>query len=270
MTRKARPSEAAVEQRRQDILGLVLDRGELRIAELAERFDVSLMTMHRDLDDLAARHLLRKLRGRVASFPPLTVETATRFREGLRLAEKSALAAAAIGEVVPGSTVLVDDSTTNFPLAGQLTRIERLTVITNSVRVAQTVASAPEASVVFIGGRYHGEFESTSGPDTLRALASIRPDLAFVSATAITHGHLYHPVQDYALIKQEICRSAARSVLLVDHSKFGRTATYPHGDVGSFDLVVTDDRIPAEELQAIRDFGVEVRVAPVRREETNP
>src|SRR5215203_4082120 len=79
---RTRASEAAVEQRRQEILEYVIEHREVRIDDLTERFGVSLMTMHRDLDDLHERKLLRKLRGKVEAFPALTMETATRFRDG--------------------------------------------------------------------------------------------------------------------------------------------------------------------------------------------
>ena len=72
------------------------EESEIRIADLATRFDVSLMTMHRDLDVLAERHMLRKERGRAVAYPALTMETATRFREDANLAEKRAMCNAGI------------------------------------------------------------------------------------------------------------------------------------------------------------------------------
>ncbi len=260
---KVRPSEAAVEQRRQDVLRVVIDHGELRIDRLARHFEVSLMTMHRDLDDLAARRLLRKLRGRVEAFPSLTMETATRFRVGLHTEEKEAISSAAAPEIHAGTTVILDDSSTVFPLARQLTSVEELTVVTNSVTVAQ-ILSAAGREVVLLGGRYRAEFDSCTGPDVLRALARLRADVAVVSVTTIAEGRLFHPIQDYAEIKEAMCGSASRNLLLADHSKFGKTATYAHGDVGAYDLVVTDETTPEHELEAIRRFATDVRVATVR------
>jgi DeoR/GlpR family transcriptional regulator of sugar metabolism len=256
-----RPSEAAVEQRRQDVLREVLERDEVRIDELAEQFGVSLMTMHRDLDDLDARRLLRKLRGYVKSFPSLTVETATRFRVGLHTEEKEAISSAAFAKIRPGATVIVDDSSTLFPLTRRMTEVEDLTVVTNSVTVARILSGA-RREVVLVGGQYRGEFDSCTGPDVLRSLSRLHADLAFISVTTISEGRLFHPIQDYAEIKEAICESAASTILLVDHSKFGKTATYAHGDVSAFDLVVTDEGTPDEELDAMRALGTEVRVVP--------
>ncbi|NYH76931.1 DeoR/GlpR family transcriptional regulator of sugar metabolism [Actinopolyspora biskrensis] len=265
----ARPSEAAVEQRRQEVLRFVVDSGRARIDELAARFGVSLMTMHRDLDDLAARHLLRKFRGRVESFPSLTMETATRFRVGLHVAEKEAMAAASVGEVRSDSTVILDDSSTLLPFARRLTGIERLTAATNSFGVARAL-SGGRREVLMIGGRFREEFDSCTGPDVLRGLSRLRADLAVTSATAVAQGRLFHPIQEFAEIKEAMCAAAERRVLLVDHSKFGKTATYAHGGVDAYDLVVTDEATPAEEIAAIREHGTEVRVTPVPAAEDFP
>lgn len=262
MVGRARPPDAVVEQRRQDVLRQVIEHGEVRITDLAEHFDVSLMTMHRDLDSLVDRRLVRKLRGRVTAYPSLTLETETRFRVGLQVAEKEALAAAAAGEVQPGMTLLVDDSSTVFPLARRVAEVEGLRVFTNSLTVARILAGAGH-EVGLLGGRYRAEFDSCTGPEVLKALDGLRADLSFVSATAVTEGHLYHPVRDYAEIKQRIVGRAARNVLLVDHSKFGKSAPFAHGDVGSYDLVFTDDAAPAAEIDAIRGLGTEARVVPV-------
>ncbi|MEU8824589.1 DeoR/GlpR family DNA-binding transcription regulator [Streptomyces sp. NPDC048636] len=263
MPAKARLSQAAVEERRQAVLRHVVEQGEIRIDDLATRFGVSLMTMHRDLDDLDARHLLRKERGRAVAFPALTMETATRFRESARLAAKTALCAAVADRITAGSTLLLDDSTTLYPLADVLASIGQLTVVTNSVGLAQRLGGAPEVDITLLGGRYNGEFNCCTGPDVVSALSRIRADLALTSATAVLEGRLFHPLREYAEIKEAMLASANRSLLLADHSKFGRTATYAYGTAAVYDAVLTDTGTPEEEIAALRGLGVRVeRVTP--------
>jgi DeoR/GlpR family transcriptional regulator of sugar metabolism len=258
---KTRPSDAAVEQRRQDVLEYVIEQREVRIDDLPERFGVSLMTIHRDLDDLAERRLLVKLRGKVEAYPALTVETATRFRDGLNQPEKEALAIAAVAHVKPGQTVFIDDSTTLFPLVHRLAGVKQLVVITNSLRVAQMLGQTVE--VVLLGGRYSPEFDSCMGPHVLAALDRVRADIGFVSVTAVAAGRLFHPVQDYAELKMAALRASNRNVLLVDNSKFGKTATYPHGNVGDYDLLITDDAAPTPEIEAAVNYGTAVELVTV-------
>lgn len=253
---RTRPPDAAVEQRRQAILRTVVELGEMRIDDLPKRFDVSLMTVHRDLDDLAERRLVRKLRGRVAAYPALTMETAKRFREGLRVAEKEALCERAVREVVPGQTVFLDDSTTLFPLARRVADLE-LTVVTNSLEVARLVGDRGRAEVIVLGGRYT-EFDSCIGPDVLSALARLCPDVGFASVTAVAGGRLYHPTREYAQLKEAALRAAKRNVLVVDHSKLGKTATYAYGEAGEYDLVLVDDQAPTEEIEALHGSSARV------------
>lgn len=255
---RPRPSDAAVEQRRQEVLRTVVELGEVRIDELTGRFGVSLMTMHRDLDDLAERRLLRKLRGRVAAYPALTMETAKRFREGLHVPRKEALCAAAVREVGNGQTVFLDDSTTLFPLARLLTRLEGLVVVTNSLETARIVGESGN-EVHLLGGRYT-EFDSCIGPDVLAALRRIRADVAFVSAAAVAGGRFYHPVRDYAELKRAALAAAGRNVLLADQSKFGKAATYACGDAGDYDLLFVDGAAPPEEIQALHTFDTRIEV----------
>ena len=263
MTARTRLSQAAVEERRQAVLRYVAEHGETRIDDLARHFDVSLMTMHRDLDDLAGRHLLRKERGRAVAFPALTMETATRFRENSALAAKNALCAAVADRIRPGSTVLMEDSTTLFPLVPALARLEQLHVVTNSVGLAQHLGSAPSVSVTLLGGNYRADFNSCTGPTVTRALSRIRADLALMSATAVLEGRLFHPVNDYVEVKLAMLASAEQALLLVDHSKFGKTATYAYGTVADYHTVITDTGTPDAEIAAMRDLGVPVETVVV-------
>lgn len=259
MPAKARSSQAAVEDRRQHVLRYVAERGEIRIDDLAAHFGLSLMTMHRDLDDLAGRDLLRKERGRAVAFPALTMETATRFREGANQEVKAALCAAAAERIRPGSTLLIDDSTTLYPLAGELAGIDGLTVVTNSVGLAQRLAStAGGTAVTLLGGQYHGNFNSCTGREVTRALSRIHADLALMSATAVRGGRLFHPLPEFVEVKEAMSEAAAGSLLLADHSKFGRTATYGYGDVGLYDAVITDSGTDGRETAAVRELGVPV------------
>ncbi|MBZ4016769.1 DeoR family transcriptional regulator [Streptomyces purpurogeneiscleroticus] len=259
---QSRGSEAEVERRRRRVLRQVIEEGAVRIAVLAENLQVSAMTVHRDLANLESRKLLEKRRGMAVALPEVTVETATRFREYQQTEVKEAFAELLAREVSPGDTVLLDCGSTLFPLARRLGRIEGLTVVTNSVRVASLIggAGAPRTEVVLLGGRYRPDFEACAGTDTLRHLSRIRATIAFSSPTAIDRARLFHPVQEWADLKEAMREAAERSALAVDHTKFGRTATHGYGDASGYDLVVTDTATPEEQIAAIERLGVPVHV----------
>jgi DeoR/GlpR family transcriptional regulator of sugar metabolism len=257
---RGRANPVDLEARRQRVLTRVVECGEVRIDQLAEEFDVSLMTMHRDVDELAQRALLRKLRGRVAPMPPVTQEMPTEVRSHAQLKEKEAIAALALDELVPNTTILMDDSTTLFPLARRLSEEGRFTVVTNSLGITQILGPDHNVQVHLLGGKYNRDFNSTTGPEVDRSLRRFHADTALMSATAVSGGVLYHPIQEYAAVKEAMLSSAKRRVLLVDHTKFGRRSTFAYGDVSTYELVITDCETPGHEIKAMRDLGVEVLV----------
>jgi DeoR/GlpR family transcriptional regulator of sugar metabolism len=252
-----RGSEFEVEQRRQRVLEYVIEQGEARIGELTERFEVSPMTVHRDLDDLVARRLLRKLRGRAVA-PTLLMETSKRFREGLNLPAKEALCARAAERLAGQQTIFMDDSTTLFPLARRMVELTGLTVITNSLEIARIMGKNPDNNTVqLLGGRYT-DFDSCIGPDTIVGLKRLHADIGFVSAAAISNGRLFHSDREYAELKTTALGCCEQNVLIADESKFGKAATYCYGGADHYDLVVVQDSTPEAELEALRSLAVPV------------
>ncbi|MFI6793943.1 DeoR/GlpR family DNA-binding transcription regulator [Nonomuraea sp. NPDC050383] len=260
---RARATTAGLEERRRAVLARVAERGEMGIAELAGEFGVSVMTMHRDLDALAGGALLRKSRGRAAAVAAVTMEVAPELRRRTRPAEKEALAEVALWELPPRGVILMDDSTTLFPLARRLDERGGYTVVTNSVSVARIVAATEHSQAILLGGDYDGAFDSTTGPEVSRALQRIHADVALMSAVAITHGRLYHPVQKYAAVKEAMLDAARRHLLLVDSSKYGRHAAFSHRDASAYDTVITDSGVPREEERILRELTARVLLVDV-------
>ncbi|MFR9728299.1 DeoR/GlpR family DNA-binding transcription regulator [Saccharopolyspora sp. MS10] len=252
-----RKSKAEVEQRRQAVLRHVSKGGEVRIDELAARLGVSLMTMHRDLDDLHERKLLHKRRAVALSLATVDIESSLQFRENMHRGAKTAIGEELCNHVSPGSTVLLDCGSTLFPLARQLGHVEDVHVITNSLRVTYLLSESGRQTTL-LGDRFYPEFESCAGPEIVRQLDRFHIDVAFLTATCVQEGRLSHPMREYAENKEAFVRVAGRSVLAVDHSKFGLSATYAYGDVRSYDVLVTDDAAPPGETAMAQALGVQV------------
>jgi DeoR/GlpR family transcriptional regulator of sugar metabolism len=261
---RARTTTAGLEERRRAVLARVAEAGEMGIGQLAEEFGVSLMTMHRDLDALAGRALLHKSRGRAATVPAVTMEVASELRRQTRLAEKEAIAEAALRELPPRGAILMDDSTTLFPLAQRLDERGSYTVITNSLGIARIVAASERSEAILLGGDYQGAFDSTIGPEVSRGLQRLHADLALMSAVAVTGGRLYHPIQGYAAVKEAMLDAAHRHLLLVDSSKFGRHAPFSHRDVSAYDAVITDRGVPQAEERTVRKLGARLILVDAR------
>jgi DeoR/GlpR family transcriptional regulator of sugar metabolism len=244
------------------ITELVLNSGSLRIEDLAETFGVSAMTIHRDLDSLDQRGILRKTRGAATAVASSLFESSTEYRIRQAKSAKRAVAKAAFDLVEPGQAVILDDSTTGVFLAEILPKKQPLTVITNFQRVADLMADEPGIALLVAGGQYYKWCEAYMGTVALNAIRSLRADIVFLSSPAVTEGVCYHQHHDAALIKEEMFSSAQRRVLYVDHTKFAMRALHAHKRVEDFDTVIVDSGTPEDILENLRNIDVELIIAP--------
>lgn len=248
-------------ERHDAITERVINDGTVRIEDLAEEFGVSTMTVHRDVDALAAQGILRKSRGVVSAVATSLFEASTEYRTRQYRPEKQAIAAAAFDLIAPGQAVVLDDSTTGLYLAELLPQRQPLTVITNFQHALNALTGHPGIAVIGLGGQYYQWCDAYMGSLTLDALRSLRADVLFMSTPAVTDGVCFHQHHDAALVKKAMFESAAKRVLMVDHSKFTARALHAHIPLRDFDVVITDDGTPQGTVDALRDEGATVLVA---------
>jgi len=246
--------------RREQVRRRVVAEGFARLDDLAQEFDVSLMTIHRDLDVLQAEGWLIKIRGGATANPAALVEAGVRERSAAMRAEKAAIVAVAAGMVAQGQTVFLDDSTTALGLVPHLSSRAPVTVVTNFLPVVAAVGEATGVQLHLLGGAYHPHQEACMGLQTVDAIHSFHADVVFMSTTALTDGKCWHRSEDTIAVRRAFLANSRRRVLLVDHAKFGRPAPHLLGPVSAFDTIVTDAGVDAEDLETLRASGAEVIV----------
>lgn len=253
-------------QRRREILELVQTQGSVRIEDLTDQFGVSTMTIHRDLDHLRDRGVLRKVRSGAEARPSDAFEHDVRYREQINVVEKEAIARAALAWVdqrVAIQAIALDDSTTTLRLLPLLRKRLPLTVVTNFLPAIDALAAEPAARLTTLGGEYNREFASFEGSAVVAALAELHYDVAFISGPAVAGGTCFHASRASANVKVAFMASAELRVLMVDSTKFRRRAVHRIAPLRDFDVVVTDDRLHPDELDELRASAAEVVVAPV-------
>ncbi|AEF41336.1 DeoR/GlpR family DNA-binding transcription regulator [Hoyosella subflava] len=251
------------EERRNRIRERVTSEGFARAREFADEFSVSLMTIHRDLDVLQAQGWLRKVRGGATSVPSAVFHGNVNERMAAKSDIKQALAKAALELVVPGQTIMIDESTTCLHLAQYLPDRTPLTLITNFQPLIAMHAATPGITLIALGGEYFPAYEAFLGLYTAEGVAKVRADTLFMSTTAISRGRCYHQSQETVQVKRGMLQASSRRILLVDHTKFRREGLYALTSLNEFDLVISDDGLPLGEQRAIRDAGVELRIVKV-------
>lgn len=260
------PSRQAKQTARHNaITEAVMSAGSIRISELAERFGISTMTVHRDLDELESRGLLRKDRGVATALSSVLVESSDVYRSSRQLAEKRAIALAALDFVEPGQAIMIDDSTTALHLVPHLKEKRPLTVITNTLTVMNELRSATGITLLGLGGQYYNWCSAYMGRITTAAIAGLRADLLVMSTSAITDGVAFHQTMETVDVKRSMFEAASRRILLADHTKFDKRALHAMQPLVDFDAVVVDAATSKEHVTALRQSGVSVVIAPRSR-----
>lgn len=251
--------------RRRMIAEAVMAEGTMRIEDLVERFGISLMTVHRDIDDLVDRGLLQKTRGIVSAASTSLIESSDVYRAGRQAAEKKAIAEAAMAFVEPGQAIFFDDSTTVLQMAALLSTRVPITAITNSLVLMNALRDVRDVTLLALGGQFHAWCNAFIGRMTTTEIARLRADTAFLSFSAITDDMVFHQSPEMVTTKRAMFDSAARRILLADHTKFQRRALHAMGPLAEFDAVVVDDGLPEADVARLRAKGVTVVVAKVPR-----
>lgn len=247
------------------VADVVMTEGSVRIDDLVDRFAVSTMTVHRDVDALVGRGLVRKSRGIVTATATSLFEASATYRARQHVGAKAALARAALERIEPGTSVIIDDSTTFLPLAPALAERAPLIVITNFVPLVTALTGAQDVEVVCTGGTLYPWCDSFMGDMTVRSLRGIRADVMLMSTAAITDGVCYHQRQETVAVKRAMMAAANTKILAVDHGKFSQHALWALCPLGDFDVVIVDEP-PSEEVEEmLRSCGTELVVAPASR-----
>jgi DeoR family fructose operon transcriptional repressor len=252
------------EERQHAIAVLVSERGRVSVAEVAERFGVTTETVRRDLAVLERAGTLRRVHGGAVPTGALSlVEPGLAERHGTRAEAKRKIAAAALG-LLPAAegSVLLDGGSTTAALADLLPLERRLLVATNSVPIAARLSASPGVTLHVLGGRVRGLTQTAVGESTVRALADLRVDVAFIGTNGITAGHGFStPDETEAATKRAMARAAQRTVVLADSSKLGREHLVRFATVEDVDVLVTDADADAGAVAELQDSGIEVVLA---------
>ncbi|MDQ0954580.1 DeoR/GlpR family transcriptional regulator of sugar metabolism [Streptomyces phaeochromogenes] len=242
------------EQRRALILDEVRRRGGVRVNELTRKLGVSDMTVRRDLDALARQGVVEKVHGgAVPVVEASTHEPGFEAKSGLELTAKEDIARAAAAMVAPGTAIALSGGTTTYALANQLLDVPDLTVVTNSVRVADVFHAAQRtsgqrqgAATVVLTGGVRTPSDSLVGPVADQAIAALHFDVLFLGVHGISvEAGLSTPNLAEAETNRRLVQSARRVVVVADHTKWGTVGLSSFAALEQIDTLVTDDGLPA-------------------------
>lgn len=253
-------------ERQARILHEVEQRGAVRVSQLARLLEVSEMTIRRDLDNLASQGRLDKVHGGATvagGTKPSTDEPGFEAKCARQTAEKEAIAAAAAAMVRPGSAVGLSAGTTTWTLAHHLRSIPDLTVVTNSMRIADVLHKAGGAANVVLTGGIRTPSDALVGPVAVSSLRLLHLDLVFLGVhgmdarAGFTTPNLLEADTDQALVA-----AGQRLVVLADHTKWGTVGISTIVPLDRADVLVTDEAVDPDARATMRELGVDLVLAP--------
>lgn len=245
------------------ILDSIRKSGYVRIGDLIEKLDVSPVTVHRDLDYLAKTNALKRVRGGARSFEHGAHEIKTDYvlREAQAPELKYQIAEFARAKIKNGSTIFLDASTTAFALALAIERNPPigLTVVTNSNTIAFHLRS-PKIRLIVVPGDIDQSMRAIAGTWTIKFLESMHFTISFISAAGISvSGGLTTSQKSLADIAETVLNRSDTSFALIDSTKFGTTALIPLAKQAKVTSIITDDSLPASEIEKFKKAGWLIR-----------
>lgn len=252
--------------RKAELAAYVAETGQVTVANLAEKFDVSPDTIRRDLDQLDAEGVLIRTHGGAIS--PQAVprpDTGLDVRLRLQTEAKDRIGALAAGLVRDGAALMINAGTTTLALARHLAEHRDLTIATNSLRLPTELNPLAFRDLYVFGGVVRLSAQGTVGavafPSQNGADREIRCDLALIGVGAVSTdaGYSTSNLGEAAMMREMMDRSA-RVAVLADSTKFGRRLFAQIAELGRADYLVTDAPPPPDLAEALREADVEVLV----------
>lgn len=248
-------------ERQQSILDMLDKHDSIQVTYLVELFDVSEMTIRRDLDMLERRGLLRRVHGGAVSNRGRSYEPPFMLRSSQNSEAKERIGKAAAGLVQNGDSIMLDVGTTTLEVARNLRDRQNLTVITPCFQIAALLVEHPDIRLILTGGILRRGELSLVGHLAERAIQDFYVDKFFmgVGGVDLKAGFTEFNLED-TLVKQAMLRQAKDITVVVDSSKFCHVAFTAIAPLQAANRIVTDSGVATETVEEIEELGIDLLV----------
>lgn len=250
----------ALSIRQNEIIELARSEGRVLVDDLAQRFDVTLQTIRRDLGDLAEAGLLDRVHG--GAVPRMgMVNLGYEARRRMNADAKTAIAAACAAAIPDNSSLLLNLGTTTEAVAQALVHHSNITVVTNNMNVANILAANPSCEIMVAGGALRRSDGGLVGELATQFIEQFKVDYAIIGTSAMD---MDGDLLDYDLaevrVSRAILRQARKAYLVTDHSKLGRSAPARIASLAEIDMVFTDQPLPEGLTRLCDEWRTEIRI----------
>jgi DeoR family glycerol-3-phosphate regulon repressor len=248
--------------RQSELLAEVRTHGSITVEALAERFNVALQTVRRDVQRLAEAGLVARFHGGVRLPLSTTENIAYRQRQALQADGKKRIARAVAQRVPEGCSLILNIGTTTEAVAQALLGHKGLRVITNNLNVAAILSDNPDCEVIVAGGVVRGRDRGIIGEATVDFMRQFKVDIGLIGISGIEDDGSLRDF-DYREVKvsRAILEQSRQVWMVADHTKFGRPAMVQLARLDEIDMLYTDEPLPPAFDALMQEHSVECIVA---------
>jgi Transcriptional regulators of sugar metabolism len=248
-------------ERRRIILEELQQNKQVDVAHLKDRFNVSEVTLRKDLRYLENKNLLIRSRGGAMVPVKMAEDLSVKKRMVINLGVKKQIAQKASALIKDGDTIIIDSGTTLMQITDHLRKIKKLTVITNALDIAFKLSGFNNLKIIVPGGIFREKSFSLVGVNAIENMQMYRADKYFVSADGINEEGLFTSNLEEGQIAKLIMSNAKENIVLVDSSKFDRQGIINFSPLAKIHTLVTDGNIPENYHQRLSSLGIKVIIA---------
>ncbi len=251
------------EQRRQEILRFIEENGSIKISNLGKKFNVTDMTVRRDIDSLSERGLIKRVHGGAVSGND-NLDLATTFLKRNRefTLEKDRIGLKAQDYVENNQTIIIDGGTTNETFARNLNPGLHLKIITHALNIAWQLSIHENYDLFVPGGILNRLTMTFSGREVERIYEELNADVLFASASGISlQKGLTDPTWLDTSIKKTMIGASRQVILLIDSHKFELVSSRTFASVNDINIIITDHNLDPEVHEKYIDAGINLVLA---------
>jgi len=256
-----RLDELDMEQRRKKIAELIAQQGKVKVAGLSKLFGISEVTIRNDLSGLESEGLLERTHGGAISTHRMYYNMSLKERMKTNEAEKKSIALRTASLILDGDTVMINSGSTTIFVIRELKNHKNLTVVTNSLSVAEEAIPFKNIHIILIGGNMDAQYQFTYGDDTVHQLGRYKADKLILSADGVSFEDgisTYHHLE--AEVNRQMIARVNKTIVVADYTKIGMASFAYIDSIDSIDTLVTNKEANAEEIGQMAEKGIEVKL----------
>jgi DeoR/GlpR family transcriptional regulator of sugar metabolism len=252
----------AMLKRRKKIIDLLKEEKILKVSDISQLLKVSDVTIRRDFDYLEQEGMVKKIPGGAVLTGQSAKENSLQEKENYCKYEKMLIARKCAEMVKDNDIVMLSAGSTTTYLARELKEKKNLTIVTTGINIGHELSGLSNIHLVIAGGTVRSMSFAMVGHIAENTLKSVKADIAFIGVDGIELNAGYTtPDLSEAHTDVVMMQSAKRSIVVADHTKFGKTAFSVVAPLEQVDEIVTDAGVDEYYVQAIRNRGVKVSIA---------